>query len=40
MAVQRGTMKFALPFGTFLAVGALIAMLVGDPLVAWYAGFF
>jgi len=40
MAVQRGTMKFALPFGTFLAIGALIAMLAGDPLVAWYAGFF
>jgi leader peptidase (prepilin peptidase)/N-methyltransferase len=40
MAVQRGTMKYALPFGTFLAIGAVIAMLVGDPLVAWYAGFF
>ena len=40
MAVQRGTMKFALPFGTFLAIGALIAMLAGDPLVGWYAGFF
>ncbi len=40
MAVQRGNMKFALPFGTFLAIGALIAMLVGDPLVAWYTGFF
>jgi leader peptidase (prepilin peptidase)/N-methyltransferase len=40
MAVQKGTMKFALPFGTFLAIGALIAMLAGDPLVGWYAGFF
>lgn len=40
MAVQRGTMKFALPFGTFLAIGAMIAMMAGDPLIAWYAGFF
>jgi leader peptidase (prepilin peptidase)/N-methyltransferase len=40
MAAQRGTMKFALPFGTFLAIGAVVAMFVGDPLVAWYAGFF
>lgn len=39
MSVQRGGMKFALPFGTFLAIGALVAMFVGEPLVAWYAGF-
>ncbi len=40
IAAQRGGMKLALPFGTFLAVGALAAMLVGEPLIAWYAGFF
>ena len=40
IAARRGGMKLALPFGTFLAVGALAAMLVGDPLMAWYAGFF
>ncbi|MSO35978.1 MAG: prepilin peptidase [Acidobacteria bacterium] len=40
IAAQRGGMKLALPFGTFLAVCALAAMLVGDPLMAWYAGFF
>jgi len=39
MAVQRGSMKYALPFGTFLAIGAVIAMFVGEPLIAWYAGF-
>ena len=39
MAAQRGTMKFALPFGTFLAIGAIVAMFVGEPLIAWYAGF-
>jgi leader peptidase (prepilin peptidase)/N-methyltransferase len=40
MALQRGGMKYALPFGTFLALGALAAMLAGDPLIAWYSGFF
>lgn len=40
IAFQRGGMRVAMPFGTFLALGALAAMLVGDPLVAWYAGFF
>ena len=40
MAAQRGNMKFALPFGTFLALGAVVAMFVGEPLVAWYAGFY
>lgn len=39
MSVQRGGMKLALPFGTFLAIGAVIAMFAGEPLVAWYAGF-
>ena len=39
MAAQRGSMKYALPFGTFLAIGAVIAMFVGEPLVTWYAGF-
>jgi leader peptidase (prepilin peptidase)/N-methyltransferase len=39
MAVQRGNMKYALPFGTFLAIGAVVAMFVGEPLAAWYAGF-
>jgi leader peptidase (prepilin peptidase)/N-methyltransferase len=39
MAVQKGDMKYALPFGTFLAIGTVIAMFAGDPLVAWYAGF-
>jgi len=40
IAAQRGGMKLALPFGTFLALGALVAMFVGAPLVTWYAGFF
>lgn len=40
IAVQRGTMKYALPFGTFLALGAVAAMLVGQPIIDWYAGFY
>lgn len=40
LSLQKGGMKFALPFGTFLSIGALVAMFAGDPLVAWYAGFF
>jgi len=40
IAAQRGNMKLALPFGTFLAVGAMAAMLIGEPLIAWYAGFY
>jgi len=40
IAVQRGSMKYALPFGTFLAIGALVAMLAGQPIIDWYAGFY
>ena len=40
IAFTRGSMRLALPFGTFLSLGALAAMLVGDPLVTWYSGFF
>jgi leader peptidase (prepilin peptidase)/N-methyltransferase len=40
MSLQKGTMRYALPFGTFLAVGALVAMLFGEQLIAWYLGFY
>ena len=33
-------MKYALPFGTFLAAGALVASVAGDRIVAWYASFY
>jgi leader peptidase (prepilin peptidase)/N-methyltransferase len=39
LSLHKGGLKFALPFGTFLSIGALIAMFVGEPLAAWYAGF-
>jgi leader peptidase (prepilin peptidase)/N-methyltransferase len=40
IATGRGGMKAALPFGTFLAVGALTAAVIGDRLVDWYVGFY
>jgi leader peptidase (prepilin peptidase)/N-methyltransferase len=40
IALQRKGMRVAMPFGTFLAAGALAAMLAGDPLITWYAQFF
>ena len=40
IAVGRGNMKYALPFGTFLAVGALVSAIWGTPIVDWYFGFY
>jgi leader peptidase (prepilin peptidase)/N-methyltransferase len=40
MASGRGGMQAALPFGTFLAVGALVAAVVGDPILTWYLSFY
>jgi leader peptidase (prepilin peptidase) / N-methyltransferase len=40
IASKRGDMKYALPFGTFLAVGALVTSVVGDQIVTWYASFY
>jgi leader peptidase (prepilin peptidase)/N-methyltransferase len=37
---KRGGMKYALPYGTFLALGALIASLAGDRIVNWYVSFY
>jgi leader peptidase (prepilin peptidase) / N-methyltransferase len=34
----RGDMKYKLPFGTFLALGAGAAMIVGPPFLQWYIG--
>ena len=36
----RGGMQAALPFGTFLALGALAAAVVGEPVLAWYLSFY
>ena len=37
---RRGDMKAALPFGTFLAVGALVAAVAGDAFLDWYLAFY
>jgi leader peptidase (prepilin peptidase)/N-methyltransferase len=39
IASKRGGMKYALPFGTFLALGAALAATVGPALIDWYLGF-
>ena len=31
--------EYELPFGTFLAAGAILAMLFGNPILDWYSGF-
>jgi leader peptidase (prepilin peptidase)/N-methyltransferase len=40
LATSRGSMRYALPFGTFLALGAFVAMLSGDAIFTWYLGLF
>lgn len=40
VVLRFGGMKSALPFGTFLAVAALLASLWGDGVLAWYMGRF
>jgi leader peptidase (prepilin peptidase)/N-methyltransferase len=37
---KKESLKYALPFGTFLAVGALVAAAAGDRLVSWYFGLY
>jgi leader peptidase (prepilin peptidase)/N-methyltransferase len=36
IAARRGDMKYALPFGTFLALGAAGAAAIGPALIDWY----
>jgi leader peptidase (prepilin peptidase) / N-methyltransferase len=37
---RRGSMKQALPYGTFLAIGALLASLYGERIVDWYTSLY
>jgi leader peptidase (prepilin peptidase)/N-methyltransferase len=39
IVLQRGSMKYALPFGTFLAMGAALAATIGPDVLNWYLGF-
>jgi leader peptidase (prepilin peptidase)/N-methyltransferase len=36
VAARKGDLKYALPFGTFLSVGALVASLAGEAMIEWY----
>jgi leader peptidase (prepilin peptidase) / N-methyltransferase len=40
MAARRADWQSKLPLGTFLAIAAVPVGLVGDVVIAWYAGFF
>ena len=40
LASGRGDMQAALPFGTFLALGAVAAAVAGDPILSWYLSFY
>lgn len=40
IASKRGGLKYALPFGTFLALAAIVAGAAGEELVNWYAAFY
>jgi leader peptidase (prepilin peptidase)/N-methyltransferase len=40
VAARRRSLQTRLPFGTFLAIAAYIAALVGDSLLSWYLHFF
>lgn len=39
IAARKGDMKYPLPFGTFLAMGAALAAMVGPALLTWYLQF-
>jgi leader peptidase (prepilin peptidase)/N-methyltransferase len=32
--------RHALPLGTFLGLAGILVVIAGDPVVAWYGGFF
>jgi leader peptidase (prepilin peptidase) / N-methyltransferase len=40
IALKRGGLKYALPYGTFLALGALVASIAGDAIVNWYVSLY
>jgi len=40
ITVRRKDMQFALPFGTFLAPAAFVALVWGERIISWYLGMF
>ena len=40
IALRGRDMRYALPLGTFLGAAGVLAVFVGDALLAWYRGLF
>ena len=40
IVLNYGEAKYALPLGSFLAIGAIAATVIGEPFVVWYASFY
>jgi leader peptidase (prepilin peptidase)/N-methyltransferase len=40
LITKKESLKYALPFGTFLAVAAMVAAVAGDSLVNWYLQYY
>lgn len=40
MGAQKGNLKTKLPFGTFLGMGAIATVYLGDPLISWYTALY
>jgi leader peptidase (prepilin peptidase) / N-methyltransferase len=40
IVLRHGSMKSALPFGTFLTLAAFVALVTGTRIISWYLGFF
>lgn len=40
IAIKRGDMKYALPYGTFLALAAIASSLWGEQIIRWYTGLY
>ncbi len=40
IVTRRGGLKYALPYGTFLSIAALVASLAGAQIVNWYVGMY
>ncbi len=40
LAIRQRDMKASMPFGTFLAIAAMLAATAGDTIIAWYLGFY
>ena len=40
LAIRKRDMKASMPFGTFLAIAAVVAATAGDTMIAWYLSFY